>query len=62
MDNEDDIAWNQIFWGTLAGPDFPNNVIIEKITRFMKERLSLQIVGPLEFWQRNNKLYPNCGQ
>lgn len=40
----------------------PNNVIREEVTRYMKEKLSPQIVDPLEFWQRNHKLYPNLSK
>ena len=40
LGNEDDVTWDQLLRGTLDGPGSPNNVIIDKVTRYMKEKLS----------------------
>ena len=62
MDNEDDMEWNQLLRGTVDGPGSPNIIIREKVTRYLKEKLSPQRVDPLECWRKNNKVYPNVSK
>lgn len=62
MENEDDMEWNQLLRGTVDGPGSPNNLIREEVTRYLKEKLSPQRVDPLEYWRKNNKLYPNVSK
>ena len=62
MDNEDDMEWNQLLRGSVDGPGSPNNLIREEVTRYLKEKLSPQRVDPLEYWRKNNKLYPNVSK